>query len=215
MIGKYSVSRRICAFVCAFACAFTLGAAAATLLAPALSAQASAPAARDPNRSYGSAEITGEFREDGSCQVFADDVAAFPPSDSARTTYIRGATINLAPAGFDVHEIWCAAKSPDQPMLPIAATDRVFVIMLYAPTGKLAEPRNYEIRLGLPTQETAPFRAGAALFGMSQQKFNDTLPVRTGLLYLAGTRGTVVITRVVKDGIVGTFSIHGQPAYTM
>ena len=207
MIGKYSVPRNLRAFM--------LAAATITLLAPAVSAQTSAPATRDPNRTYGSAEITGEFRENGSCQVFADGVAAFQAIDSAQTTYIRGATINLAPAGFDAHEIWCAAKSPDQPMLPLAATDRVFVVMLYAPTGKLAEPRNYEIRLGLPTQETAPYRAGAALFGMSQQKFNDTLPVRTGLLYLAGTRGTVAITRVAEDGIVGTFSIHGQPAFTM
>jgi len=207
MIDKYSVPRHLRAFV--------LTAATIMLLAPALSAQTSAPALRDPNRSYGSAEITGEFRENGSCQVFADGVAAFAATDSAQTTYLRGSTINLAPAGFDIHEIWCAPKSPDQPMLPLAATDRVFVVMLYAPTGKLAEPRSYEIRLGLPTMETAPYRAGAALFGMSQQKFNDTLPVRMGLLYLAGTRGTVAISRVAENGIVGTFSIHGQPAFTM
>lgn len=192
-----------------------LAAAMMSLLVPALSAQTSAPVPGDSNRSYGSAEITGEFRENGTCQVFADGVAAFQAGDSAQTTYIRGATINLAPSGFDVHEIWCAAKSPDQPMLPLAATDRVFIVMVYAPTGKLAEPRSYEIRLGLPTTESAPYRAGAALFGMSQQKFNDTLPLRTGLLYLAGTRGTVAISRVAKDGIVGTFSIHGQPAFTM
>lgn len=192
-----------------------LAAAMMSLLVPALSAQTLAPSSGDSNRSYGSAEITGEFRENGTCQVFADGVAAFQTGDSAQTTYIRGATINLAPAGFDAHEIWCAAKSPDQPMLPLAATDRVFIVMLYAPTGKLAEPRSYEIRLGLPTMESAPYRAGAALFGMSQQKFNDTLPLRTGLLYLAGTRGTIAISRVAEDGIVGTFSIHGQPAFTM
>lgn len=160
-------------------------------------------------------EITGEFREDGSCQVFADGIATFQSIDSAQTTYIRGATLNMAPAGFDAHEVWCAPRSPEQPMLPLAATDRVFIVMLYAPTGKLAEPRSYEVRVGLPTRKVAPYRAGAALFGMSQQKFNDTLPVRVGLLYLAGTRGTVVITRVAKDCIVGTFSIHAQPALTM
>jgi hypothetical protein len=160
-------------------------------------------------------EVTGEFRDDGSCQVFANGAATFQTTDSAQTTYIRGATINLAPAGFDSHEIWCAPKSSEQPMLPLVASDRVFIVMLYAPTGKLAEPRSYEIRLGLPSPDTAPYRAGAALFGMSQQKFNDTLQVRIGLLYLAGTRGTVVITHVGTDRIVGTFSIHAQPALTM
>lgn len=160
-------------------------------------------------------EITGEFRDDGSCQVFANGAPTFQAPDSARTTYIRGATINLAPSGFDAHEIWCAPKSPEQPMLPLDASDRVFIVMLYAPTGKLAEPRSYEVRLGLPTPEVAPYRAGAALFGMSQQKFNDTLQVRMGILYLAGTRGTVVIHTVSIDRITGTFTIHAQPAFTM
>lgn len=160
-------------------------------------------------------EITGEFRDDGSCQVFANGAATFQATDSAQTTYIRGATINLAPAGFDAHEIWCAPKSPEQPMLPLDASDRVFIVMLYAPSGKLAESRSYEVRLGLPTPAVAPYRAGAALFGMSQQKFNDTLQVRMGILYLAGTRGTVVITRVGSDRIAGTFTIHAQPALTM
>lgn len=159
--------------------------------------------------------VTGEFRENGSCQVFADGAPVFRPADSAQTTYIRGATLNIAPSGFDAHEVWCAKQSTEQPMPPLDQTERVFVVMLYAPTGKLAKPRTYEIRTGLPTPETAPYRAGAALFGMSPQMLNDTMPLRIGLLYLAGSRGTVVITRVDVDRIVGTFSIHAQRALTM
>jgi hypothetical protein len=166
-------------------------------------------------RSKAGVEVTGEFRDDGSCQVFANGVPTFQIIDSAQTTYVRGATLNMAPAGFDAHEIWCAPKSPEQPMLPLVAADRVFIVMLYAPTGKLVEPRIYEIRLGLPTPDTAPYRAGAALFGMSQQKFNDTLQVRIGLLYLAGTRGNVVVAHVDSARIVGSFTIHAQPAFTM
>lgn len=201
MIKNPSLSRLLCGWLgVAVACA---------TLAGTLRAQSSPPLSK------AGVELTGEFRDDGSCQVFANGAPTFKATDSARTTYIRGATINLAPTGFDAHEIWCAPKSPEQPMLPLDASDRVFIVMLYAPTGKLAEPRSYEVRLGLPSPDTAPYRAGAALFGMSQQKFNDTLPVRMGILYLAGTRGSVVISKVSTDRIAGTFTIHAQPAFTM
>jgi hypothetical protein len=161
------------------------------------------------------ADLTGAFRDDGTCQVFANGSPTFAPADSAETTYIREGTFNMAPPGFEVHEIWCAPRSPDEPMLPITANDRVFIVMLFAPTGKLAQPRTYQVHLGLPSSEKAPYRAGAALFGMSQQKINDTLPLRTGLLYLAGTRGTVTITQVAPERIVGTFLIHAQASITM
>jgi hypothetical protein len=159
--------------------------------------------------------VTGEFRADGSCQVFADSVPVFRPADSAETTYIRGATFNIAPSGFDAHEVWCAPHSPERPMPPLTPSERAFVIMLYAPTGQLAAPRSYEIIVGLPTAEFAPYRAGAALFGMSPQMLNDTMPLRMGLMYLAGSRGTVAITHVNADRIVGTFSIGAQRALTM
>lgn len=160
-------------------------------------------------------EVTGEFRENGSCQVFADGVAVFHAADSAQTKYVRGATFNIAPAGFDAHEVWCGPRSSEQPMPPLDHTERIFVIMLYAPTGRLAQPRTYQIRTGLPTPGAAPYRAGAALFGMSPQMLNDTMPLRIGLLYLSGSRGTVVIARVEADRVVGKFVIHAQRALTM
>jgi hypothetical protein len=159
--------------------------------------------------------VTGEFRENGSCQVFADGVAVFHLADSAETTYIRDATLNVAPSGFESHEIWCGPRSADQPAPPIDANERMFVVMLYAPTGTLAKPRTYQIRAGLPTRENAPFRAGAALFGVSPQMLNDTMPIHFGLLYLAGSRGNVVITHVMAERIVGRFTIHTRQALTM
>ena len=160
-------------------------------------------------------QVTGEFRENGSCQVFADGAAVFHPADSAQTTYIRGATLNIAPNGFESHEIWCGPRSTEQPMPPLDSAGRMFVVMLYAPTGKLAKPRVYEVRPGLPTRVNAPFRAGAALFGVSPQMLNDTMPMRIGLIYLAGSRGKVVITRVSGERIVGTFAISTRLALTM
>jgi hypothetical protein len=186
-----------------------LALAPAILLATSTALKAQSKSPRAP------VEITGEFRDNGSCQVFANGVAVFHAADSAETTYIRGATLNVAPDGFDAHEIWCAPRSSEQPEPPTVATDRVFVIMLYAPTGKLAEPRTYQIKLGLPSPESAPYRAGAALFGVSPQMLNDTIPVHTGVLYLAGSHGAVVITRVDADRIVGTFRIATRDALTL
>ncbi|MEO6864960.1 MAG: hypothetical protein ABI229_05885 [Gemmatimonadaceae bacterium] len=172
--------------------------------------------AQIPTRPFkASMEITGEFRENGSCQVFADGVAVFHPADSAQTTYIRGATLNIAPIGFESHEIWCGPQTSEDPAPPTDSTGRMFVVMLYAPTGTLTKPRSYQVRPGLPTRERAPYRAGAALFGMSPQMINDTMPIAMGLIYMAGNRGKVVITRVSPARIVGAFAIHARLGLTM
>lgn len=162
-----------------------------------------------------SVHVTGEFRADGTCQAFADSVPVFQPSDSAATTYLRSGTINVAPAGFDAHEVWCEPHSGGQPKAGLLPTDRVFVVMLYAPTGKLAEPRSYEVRFGLPSREVAPYRAGAALFGMSAQMINDTLPLHSGAIYMVGSSGIVTITMVEGDRVIGTFDIRTKRALTL
>lgn len=162
-----------------------------------------------------SVHVTGEFRADGSCQVFADSVPVFQPWDSAATTYLRSGTINVAPPGFDAHEIWCEPHSGGQPKAGLLPTDRVFVVMLYAPMGKLAEPRSYEVRLGLPSRDVAPYRAGAALFGMSAQMINDTLPLHSGAIYMVGGSGTVTVTLVENDRVAAKFDIRTKRALTL
>jgi len=202
MTASLPLSRALCWICISIACAVS---------AAAIGAQSP----DQPARAATAVMVTGEFRADGSCQVYADSVPVFRPADSAETTYIRGATFNIAPSGFDAHEVWCAPRSPERPMPPLTPSDRALVVMLYAPTGQLATPRSYEIIVGLPTPETAPYRAGAALFGMSPQMLNDTMPLRLGLMYLAGSRGTVAIMHVNADRIVGTFNIGAQRALTM
>ncbi|MEO7218675.1 MAG: hypothetical protein ABI026_10825 [Gemmatimonadaceae bacterium] len=162
-----------------------------------------------------SVHVTGEFRSDGTCQVFADSAPVFQPSDSAASTYIQSGTINVAPPGFDAHEIWCEPHSGGEPKAGLLPTDRVFVVMLYAPTGKLAEPRNYVVRFGLPSRDVAPYRAGAALFGMSAQMINDTLPLHSGAMYMVGSSGTVSITRVEGGRVTGKFDIRTKRALTL
>ncbi|HEY8311215.1 MAG TPA: hypothetical protein VIG47_11700 [Gemmatimonadaceae bacterium] len=159
--------------------------------------------------------ITGEFNANGTCKVFADGIPVFHSADSAQSTYTRGAMLNTAPSGFETHEVWCAPKSPDQPMPPLDHTERVFVVMMSARSDKLLEPRTYLVRTGLATRRTAIQQANAALFGMTPQILDDSIPVRVGLMYLAGTRGTFVVTRVDSTRVVGTFTIRGQRALTM
>jgi hypothetical protein len=158
--------------------------------------------------------VTGEFRPDGTCQVFVDSMPVFHPADSAGTTYLRSGTINVAPAGFDAHEIWCEPHTGGVPRAGLLPTDRVFVVMLYAPNGELAKPRSYEVHLGLPSMKTAPYRAGAALFGMSVQMLNDTLSTGLGTMYMVGSSGQVIIERIDGDRVVATFSIGTRRALT-
>lgn len=159
--------------------------------------------------------IIGEFREDGTCQVFADGAPVFGVIDSARTTYIRGAMLNVSPPGFETHEVWCSPRSEDQPMPPLDARERTFVIVLFPPAGTIAPLQTYQVRTGMATATSAPRQANAALFGMSPQIRSDSAPIRIGMVYLAGTRGTFTISQASESRIVGKFSIRGQPTLTM
>ena len=164
----------------------------------------------------GLVNVTGEFREDGSCQVFADGRPVFNPSDSAQTTYIHDATMNLAPRGFDAHELWCAPSGPRQPTIPpIDLEARSFVVLLYAPSGQLVQPRTYDVRSGIPTSEAANRLVGAGLFGMSPQVTVDSLPIQIGVVYLMGIRGTVDIIRVDANRVVAKFAFGAQPARSL
>lgn len=177
----------------------------------------SAPLHSQSGRPYKPATVvmTGEFREDGSCQIFADGTPVFSPSDSAVTSYIRGATVNVAPAGFDAHEIWCAPRSEDRPMPPLDARERSFVMMIFPPAGMLAEPKVYEMRMGLPSVATASSHAGGALFGVSPQIKSDSMPIRIGMVYLVATQGTLTITSATENRIVGKFVARAQPTLSM
>ncbi|MDQ2889097.1 MAG: hypothetical protein M3R65_00905 [Gemmatimonadota bacterium] len=159
--------------------------------------------------------IVGEFREDGTCQVFADGAPVFGVSDSARTTYIRGAMLNVSPPGFETHEVWCSPRSEDQPMPPLDARERTFVIVLFPRAGTLAQLQTYQVRTGMATATTAPRQANAALFGMSPQIRSDSAPIRIGMVYLTGTRGAFTISQASETRIVGKFAFRGQPTLTM
>ncbi len=159
--------------------------------------------------------ITGAFHEDGGCEVFADGIPVFSALDSARTSYIRGAMLNTAPSGFETHEVWCAPRSDDQPMPPLDARERAFVIIAFPPAGTLLAARTYLVRTGMATPATAARQANAALFGMSPPSAADSTTIRIGMVYLAGTRGTFTVTRASELQVVGTFSMHGQRALSM
>lgn len=182
---------------------------AGSLAGATLPAQSTAP-------SKGLVRVTGEFREDGSCQVFADQTPVFTVSDSAQTMYVHDATMNLAPSGFDAHELWCAPGGPRQPTIPpIDLQARSFVVLLYAPNGQLARRGTYDVRSGIPTSEAANRLVGAGLFGMSPQVTADSLPIQIGLVYLMGIRGTVEILRADSNRVVAKFSFDAQPARSL
>ncbi len=149
--------------------------------------------------------ISGEFVQDGSCRVTVDDVALFGEGEKARTVYRRGRALNMAPAGFDVHEIWCVPASAGEPMLPDAPNERAFFINVYAPSGKLATVQRYVILRGMPTSTGAAtgLRANLSLFGHgSSAQVNGYGP---GVEYLSGAAGDVTLTHVDSALVAGTF----------
>ena len=159
--------------------------------------------------------IAGKFMADGSCSVLADGIPVFTESDSARTTYIRGAMLNAAPAGFETHEVWCAPRSDDQPMPPLDARERSLLFVIFPRAGTIASAQTYSVRTGMATPTSAPGQANGALFGMSPQIKGDSTPIRIGMVYLAATRGTLVITRATETSIVGSFDVKAQPTLSM
>lgn len=170
-------------------------------------------AQQSPSARNGLVHVTGEFLDDGSCRVVADGRSLFQTADSAQTTYVHDASLNIAPAGFDAHELWCTVRGPQQPLLPpVDLHERLFVVLLYAPNGQLARKQRYDVLTGIPTAAVADHVVGAAIFGMSPQLTSDSLPVRLGVVYLTGIHGSVDITRVEAARIVAKFSFDAQTA---
>ncbi|MGI8509076.1 MAG: hypothetical protein ACR2MQ_07100 [Gemmatimonadaceae bacterium] len=159
-------------------------------------------------------QITGEFLADGSCRVTVDGTPLFSESEKPRTSYVRGRALNMAPAGFDLHEIWCAPITAGEPMLPDQPNERAFFINVYAPTGKLAPAQHYVIIRGLPRSSgsATAIRANLSLFGHSS---TARTPTSLGTSYLTGTAGDVTLTQVDSTHVVGTFRALALPEVTM
>ncbi len=149
--------------------------------------------------------IDGEFLADGSCRVTADGVPLFSEGEKPRTTYLRGRALNMAPSGYEVHEIWCAPMTAGEPMLPAHPNDRAFFINVYPPTGKLAAAQHYVVVRGVPRSSgsATALRANISLFG------HDTTAQGPGTTYLTGAAGDVVLTQVESARVVGTFRALG------
>lgn len=162
----------------------------------------------------GAVHIVGEFLADGSCRVTADGAPLFSESEKPRTVYVRGRALNMAPAGFDMHEIWCAPMTAGEPMLPDQPNERAFFINVYAPAGKLAPAQHYLIIHGLPrtSGSATAIRANLSLFGHSS---TARTAKSLGTSYLAGTAGDVTLTQVDSTLVVGTFRALAVPERTM
>lgn len=160
--------------------------------------------------------IVGEFLVDGSCQVTVDGTPLYSESEKPRTIYLRARALNMAPAGFDMHEIWCAPITAGEPMLPDRPDQRAFFINVYAPSGKLAIAQHYLVMHGLPKSSgsATAIRANVSLFGHNPTA-RRVAADHLGTTYLAGTAGDVILTRVDSTGVIGTFRALALPELTM
>lgn len=153
--------------------------------------------------------IAGEFRADGTCSVTADSVPVFSEGERPRTIYLRNRALNMAPAGLEVHEIWCAPITASEPMLPDQPAERAFFVNVYVPPGRLASAQRYVVRSGIPSAAAAALGANISLFGLNS---DSTDP---GMTYLAGVVGEVVLTSVDSARVVGSARAIALPERTM
>lgn len=154
-------------------------------------------------------QITGEFLADGSCKVTADGAPLYSDSEKPRTIYLRGRALNMAPAGFEMHEIWCAPPSGSEPMLPDQPNERAFFMNVYAPSGQLAVAQRYIIVRGMPTSSgrATALRANMSLFDPKYSAGTGASGPAT--TYLAGAVGDMTLTQVDSTRVVGTFKALG------
>lgn len=162
--------------------------------------------------------VTGAFLDDGSCRVLVDGVALFTPADTPRTAHIPAAAVNLAPPGYELDEIACAANEAgagDALQLPPDRGDeRALLVTVYAPQGGAARPGRYTVRGALAGDADTTgiaTRAGAAVFGAH---LPDVGPGASGIRYLEAREGTVALTRLDSDRVVGTFTLRAAIAVT-
>lgn len=170
-------------------------------------------------------KITGEFREDGSCQVFADGKPVFAPADSAVTLRIRDAAVGLIGDGIDVHQLVCGKQSlKDSVEGSAASTDlrkpvtpdmRVLTIVLYSPTGSPARARTYNVQPEPPTPQTADRVATVGLLKVVTEKNNESAAVPVGLIYFVGKRGTVEVLRFEKDIVIAKFALVAEATWAL
>jgi hypothetical protein len=152
--------------------------------------------------------ITGEFLPDGTCRVLANNVPVYTGNEHPVTTYVRGRAMNMAPAGYEVHELWCSLADGEEPSIPSEPDARAFFITVYAPAGKLATVQHYTVKQSVPSSRDASdvaTRANVALFDPRYTRTGgDGAPPVMGV-YLAGVRGEVILTDVKPDRVTGTF----------
>jgi hypothetical protein len=102
-------------------------------------------------------DVSGEFRSDGSCNARIGGSPLFSELDSARTTYLSGGIVNMAPGGYEVHVIDCrrAASPPDW--------NRAVHFMFSLPAGARAPLGRYTLVGGGPLT-SAPMTMQGAFF---------------------------------------------------
>lgn len=170
-------------------------------------------------------KITGEFREDGSCQVFADGKSVFEPADSAETLHIRDAAVTLSADGIDVHQLVCgkqalrdsvegSAASTDL-RTPVTPDMRVLTIVLYSPTGSPVRTRSYGVQAEPPTAQTADRVATVGLVKVVSAMNSKSTAVPVGLTYFVGKRGTVEVLRFEKDVVIAKFALVAEAMWAL
>ncbi len=143
--------------------------------------------------------VTAEFRADGSCTVSVDGAQLYGVGDGARTIFLHARAVNIAPAGYELHELWCAPPSDGEPELPDTPGGRAFFVSLYAHPSAIPAAGSYTIARSIPEAGEAATHANVVVYDPAHVPAS-TQPSR---YYLTGISGTVTLASTDSSHAVG------------
>jgi hypothetical protein len=152
-------------------------------------------------------EIVGSFGADGSCHVMADGMLLYAPAESARTEYESGRAINVAPPGYDVHELICSPLVNGVSSLP---EGRLFFLTFAVKHTDSVRAGTYTIRHNAD-MSSEPMTMSAGYFHPKRYGIGTEGAGHGGVgdIYLDGVSGTATFTRLDSAGAVGKFHFQG------
>lgn len=169
----------------------------------------------DMERAGALATVHGDFLADGTCRATVNGAALFAAADAPHSSQEEGAVADIAPAGYELRQIACAAADA-APSQPERTDERMVLVTLYVRAGSSLHAGRYVVHAGVAdagdTTGVAS-RAGIAIFGARAS--SDGEARHAGVHYLEGRDGTLQITSVDSSRIVGRFDVHAGAAWSM
>jgi len=158
-------------------------------------------------------EVSGEFREDGSCNAQTPYGGLASRDRIGTTEYRIGHSFNVAHRGFTLHAVSCAFPRDGNTAFSL---NRRITALLGVRDGQSLRPGQYAIR-EFGVQDTTETQVTLAV---SHPAYDVGTPGSGnggsgGLISLRGVSGTLDLVRVDSTHVIGRFVMHARREWSM